>query len=444
MIFNLSSALLGFDFHQNKCPLKFPSTYDVKQRISRTFELHQSQICKEFESLDWICLTTDIWGNKHRSFLGVTAHGLDKLTFERKSFALSCTRFPHPHTGENIAEQIQLLYAMYKMSSKKIVAAIMDNAANFKKAFREHGSNHDEFSEFIENVENQDSIQIENFEVCDDEELSISVSDDTTIFPEVSACSVLPNRFPCSCHNFNLIGTKDIAEAKSDKVYTKLYVSSFQKLNKLWNKTSMSKSSETIRKHLDCSLKRPVKCRWNSVPTSVKEIIEKDPKLLDNLMTEFKITNFESAERLFLTEWVQILTPIMSALRNLEKTNCHFGTLLPTLFTVKNRLNEFLINDDIKFCKPLARAALIGLVKRFVAMDFGSKEAVPALLATCTHPHFKLRWLGARNTAENVEFIKQCLLKAAGEFVSNNTAQKDSNAKTYEKGNTKNLFELIS
>lgn len=160
-------------------------------------------------------------------------------------------------------------------------------------------------------------------------------------------------------------------------------------------------------------------------------------------MTEFKITSFDPAERLFLKEWVQVLRPVMSALRNLEKTNCHFGTLLPTLFAVNNRLDDFLNSDDIKFCKPLARAALMGLKKRFLVMDFGTREAVPALLATCTHPHFKLRWLGARNTAENVEFIRQCLLKAAGEFVSSDTVQLDSNANTFEKGNAKNSIRII-
>lgn len=178
----------------------------------------------------------------------------------------------------------------------------MDNAANFKKGFREHGLNHDEFSEFVECVGNQDPTQSENFEIGDGIGLSTSAVEDDIIFPEVSACTILPNRFPCACHNFNLIGTKDIAEAKTDPVYSKLYVSSFQKLNKLWNKTSMSKSSETIRQHLQCSLKRPVACRWNSVPTSVQEIIEKNPNHLDNVMTEFKITNFDPAERLFLKE----------------------------------------------------------------------------------------------------------------------------------------------
>lgn len=85
----------------------------------------------------------------------------------------------------------------------------------------------------------------------------------------------------------------------------------------------------------------------------------------------------------------------------------------------------------------------MGLKKRFLVMDFGTREAVPSLLATCTHPHFKLRWLGARNTAENVEFIRQCLLKAAGEFESSDTVQLDSNANTFEKGNAKNSIRII-
>lgn len=428
------SALLGLDgSDRNKCPFRFPSSYDVKNVISRTFDAHQNQLCNLLSALHSVCLTLDIWANKHRSFFGVTAHGLDENTFERISVALSCTKFPHPHTGDNIAEQTQLMYATYQLSTQKVVAGIMDNAANFSKAFRDHGLNHDEYSAF---VECEDEAQDDSLNFEKDNNDTTSAEETTYFFPEVLSSTILPDRVTCACHNFNLIGTKDISEAQNDRVYSKLYISSFEKLNKLWNKTQRSKSSETIRQILHCGLNRPVITRWNSVCNCVSEIIEKESKLVDDVMTEFGIPTFTPTEKVFLKEWVQVLTPVTSALLNLEKTNCHYGILLPTLFTVRKRMNVFLSTNEIKYCKPLAQAILMGMRKRFIVMDFKTKEAVPALIATCTHPHFKLRWLGELKSSDNIEFIRQCLLRAAEDFVSNETINLNSKSCSLDEGNS--------
>lgn len=429
--------MLGFDGNSNSCPFKFPSSYDVKQRIQEIYLSHQTYLCELFESLDWICLTVDIWSTKHRSFLGVTAHGLDSQTFKRTSVALCCTRFPHPHTGENIAEQLQLIFATYKLTSSKVTFAVMDNAANFRKAFREHGVNDSDFVEYIQCAQEQNEEEIDFLNLPCDEDNSIC-------FPEILESTILPNRIPCSCHIFNLIGTKNICDAQKDQIYKNIYVTAFPKMNKLWNKTQGSKSSETIQRILGCTLGRPVNTRWNSVPSSVTEILSKNPLLIDNLMAELDIPIFTLAERQFLKEWVDILTPITSALVNLEGSNCHFGVLLPTLFTVKSRLNAYTESNDVKYCKPLARALLNGLHNRFAMMNLKSKEAVPALIATCTHPHFKLRWLGDQKTSEIVDLITKHLLKATEEFRSHGIRASDCVSNSGNKGNIFFSKKIIS
>lgn len=383
----------------------------MKQRIQEVYANHHAYLCALLAELDWICLTVDVWSNKHRSFLGVTAHGINSQNFERKSFALCCTRFPHPHTGENIAEQMQLIYATFKLSPQKITFTIMDNAANFRKAFREYGANNSSFDEYVECAEENNAEEVDFVNLSDSE-------DDSIFFPEVMDSLLLPNRTTCGCHNFNLIGTKDIAEAQKDRVYKNLYVTAFSKMNKLWNKTNRSKSSETITRVLGCSLRRPVNTRWNSLPTAVAEILSKDPLLMDNLMTELGIPTLTIIEKQFLREWVDVLTPIANALLNLEGSNCHYGVLLPTLFTVRSRLNAFMGDNNLKYCKPLVQSLLNGIHTRFPMMNLKSKEAVPALIATCTHPYFKLRWLGDQNNPETIELITKHLLKASEEFRS--------------------------
>lgn len=357
----------------------------------------------------------------------MTAHGLNSQTFERISVALCCIRFPHPHTGANIAEQIQLVFATYKLSSSKVTFAVMDNAANFRKAFREHGANDSAFAEYVECTQDENEGEIDFLNPPSDD-------DSPFIFPEILESTLLPNRISCSCHNFNLIGTTNICDAKSDQIYKNLYATAFPKMNKLWNKTQKSKSSETIQRIVGCSLGRPVNTRWNSVPECAEEIQSKEPSKIDNLMAEFGISIFTLTERQFLKEWVDILKPITSALRNLEGSNCHFGTLLPTLFTVKSRLNAFIASDEVKYCKALAQALLNGLHSRFAMIDLKSTEAVPALIATCTHPHFKLRWLAEQKSPEMFDLITKYLFKAAEEFRSREIADSSCAQKPLKKG----------
>lgn len=240
--------MLGFDGVKNPYPFPFKSSYDVKQRIQDVFSNHQAHLCELLQMLDWICLTVDVWSTKHRSFIGVTAHGIDSQSYEQKSVALCCTRFPHPHTGENIAEQMQLLYAIYNLTQSKVTYAVMDNPANFRKAFREYGTNNSTFDEYVEHSHEQ----IEK----DTDYMNTSSSDESIFFPEILETTTLPNRISCSCHNFNLIGTTDICEAQNDRVYKSLYVTAFPKLNRF--ETKGSKSSEIIEKVLGCTLRRPI------------------------------------------------------------------------------------------------------------------------------------------------------------------------------------------
>lgn len=147
---------------------------------------------------------------------------------------------------------------------------------------------------------------------------------------------------------------------------------------------------------------------------SISEILNKDPKKMNDLMIEFNIEPFTSTERLFLQEYIDVMTPI--ALNNLQKTDCHYGILLPTIFATMSRLESYMDNESLKYCQPLAASLLDGINSRFAhIIDFNSETAIPAIISTCTHPHFKLGWLGKHKTASNKEKIKSILLNAAEE-----------------------------
>lgn len=99
----------------------------------------------QFQNIEHLCLTVDIWGTKHRSYFGCTLHYIDPESLKRISFALACNRFIHPHSNDQIAEQIQMIYTDYGLKSDQVFVTLMDNAANFQKAFREYGYDHEKF-----------------------------------------------------------------------------------------------------------------------------------------------------------------------------------------------------------------------------------------------------------------------------------------------------------
>lgn len=86
----------------------------------------------------------------------------------------------------------------------------------------------------------------------------------------------------------------------------------------------------------------------------------------------------------------------------------------------------------------MVQVLLNGLQKRFAMMDLNSKEAVPALIATCTHPYFKLRWLGQQKTTETIDLITRYLLQATEEFRTNDPGCVENDSNLKEKG--KNFY----
>lgn len=193
----------------------------------------------------------------------------------------------------------------------------------------------------------------------------------------------LSKHIRCASHTLNLIATVDSADAKENSRYAKIYVPTFSKLNCLWNKTRRPKSSEMIREMLGSGLSRPGQTRWNSLYRSIVQILSKEKDCLENLMLEFNITPFTCLERQFLEEYTDVLSTIAAALDNLQKTNCHYGILLPTLYSTRAQLEEHAKNKNNKYCVPLANALLKGLDCRFGhILDFNSISAESGIIGT--------------------------------------------------------------
>ena len=93
----------------------------------------RENLTKEFEKVNSISLTTDLWSNRQmRSYIGITGHYT--LNWKMNSVMVACHRFQGRHSAGNLYGVFQGLVVSYKISNK-ISSIITDNAANMIKAF---------------------------------------------------------------------------------------------------------------------------------------------------------------------------------------------------------------------------------------------------------------------------------------------------------------------
>lgn len=130
-------------------------------------------------------------------------------------------------------------------------------------------------------------------------------------------------------------------------------------------------------------------------------------------MTALEIPEFSVIDIAFLHEYIKVLTPIARALDCLQ-AECYFALLLPMVHNTKQDLLQ-MKNENLKHTEALLDAVLSGIDDRFgYLFDFDNDRCKPALVATCSHPYFKTRWLiGEMHSAENLEKIRLILSSAA-------------------------------
>lgn len=110
----------------------------MKANIDEVFSNHIEELCSELDGVEFICCTADMWSTQHKSYIGVTAHWVDKNTLQRKSTLLARRRFNSPHGNTRIAEILNEIYDEFKITFK-LIGTVTDNAANFVLAFRKWG-----------------------------------------------------------------------------------------------------------------------------------------------------------------------------------------------------------------------------------------------------------------------------------------------------------------
>ncbi len=134
-------------------------TKTLKKTIVKEYLQVKTRLRERFRNAVDVCLTADVWGSKHRSFLGVTAHWIETVdgVIQRHSCALACKRFTGKvlilflifliyrsnlfciqgsHTYDKIASLINQIMDDFNLHGK-VTFIVTDNGSNFVKAFKE-------------------------------------------------------------------------------------------------------------------------------------------------------------------------------------------------------------------------------------------------------------------------------------------------------------------
>ncbi len=107
-------------------------------KLDRKFASMKTTIREELDKADHVSTTCDIWSRAHRGFLGMTVHFFTK-DLKRKSYAISCMRFRGSHSYDRITEKIKEVLEDWGIQWKTS-GMTTDNATNFEKAFKHHGT----------------------------------------------------------------------------------------------------------------------------------------------------------------------------------------------------------------------------------------------------------------------------------------------------------------
>lgn len=194
---------------------------------------------------------------------------------------------------------------------------------------------------------------------------------------------------------------------------SRLHETAISKCSILWRLSSRQKTAEIIEEVLHTKLSYPVPTRWNSLFDAICQILKQKEKL-DDLFHHLDVKNsFKAIEIEYIEEYVLVLKPIAIAIDRLQgEKNCFFGQLLPTIFTIQTKMKD-MKNLQLKHCDGLRLAIIDSLEKRWNSYINLDGEADRAIIAACSHPMFKMRWLPSPLLNEKAKEIQNTLVNLA-------------------------------
>lgn len=255
---------------------------------------HRQYLVEKFKTVDYVSATTDIWSRNNLSFIAVSVHYLDPITFKLETFFIACEHFVGRHTHETIAEKLHGILKSYGILEKTFFVT-SDNASSYVSVFQRFGDNYDSFvhrnsdddhedERYDDDDENTDSY--DSHVGSDDDDYGVYEEDDSHSEGNSSnnvhndgenyRVSALPlnlfdvcgeqlkhiSRIACVCHLMDKVGSKDSEKALTNVEYCEMHNRAFEKLKGIWD---MKKSRVCAEKFFEITRKKliiPHRIRW--------------------------------------------------------------------------------------------------------------------------------------------------------------------------------------
>lgn len=362
------------------------------------------RICAKKESLmptlktvPSVSTAVDVWSVHQKTFLSIIVNWLNSTDYQRQSSVIACEIFPEPLPVVAINERLKQIYADFEISEKN-VATVTNN-----------------------------HLQSEN----------------VTFVPVLG----LENRIENPTYLFELIYIEVAQKVLNSDEYYRVHQSAFSKFDALSNETNHRHLSEKSLSILMEFKPQSIVSKVNQMYSCVLNVVNCDSERLNEVSTEMGILTFSEEDMRFLKEYTMILEPIATAIEYLQKNNCHFSTILPMVYSMTENLTAMTTNGEIQLCQPLLTAILDGIKQYFEYLfDFNNEKCIPAIIATCTHPFFKMRWLkGELKTPNNTNLILDLLVRVAKQHEETKDSKNQESTSENGKFGFKNiiLFEKI-
>ncbi|KAJ0001452.1 hypothetical protein NQD34_006472 [Periophthalmus magnuspinnatus] len=354
--------------------LKVTDRVTLFTKVDLAFSKMREEVMAKLTTIQYVCTTADIWTANSESFLGMTCHWIDPNSLERKSAALGFARLQGRVTYETIAGRIHDIHLAYNIEGK-VQTTFTDNGSPFISVFKEFGLN---------NQEKDDIGHFENVSAVLDGE------------PEQDMLLFLPPVQRCASHTLEHIVTEDFWRAISQGPMCQLHYSAMSKLYSIWSKchhiqVGMGCAEEISR----MALIVPNVIRWNVEYCAIQKIVSLSERELTELCARLEVQRLQPEEMAFLKEYVTVFHPLAFALELFQaEQKCYFGLVIPTVLSLKTKLNEH--KDAANYLGDVINAIVVAIDMRFQEL-FSSTEAK---IATATTPQFRLWWMAASEREE--------------------------------------------
>lgn len=350
----------------------------LSAEIDERLFVKRENLMSSLKEVRSVSIAIDAWSMRQKTFMSIAVNWIDPNDFRRISSLIGCEVFDAASSNEYLIEQAQQIYSDYNISSK-IVATVTNNNLQYERS--------NLFNEVI-------YLQLDK----------------------------LVNHIKNPTHSFELIGIDVANKALANEQYAEAHKSVFTKFDALMEyvkQRNLPKKSasniNTIFNHHSA-----VGSKVTEIYNTISNLATCDTENLNETLVELHIPIFTETDFSFMKEYALIIEPIATAIEYLQKNNCYYATLLPMVYSMKDNLMDVQQNRglEIQLCQPLLTAILNGVEQTFEHLfDFTNEKCVPAIIATCTHPFFKMRWLkDALKTPTNTNHILDLLVKVAKEY----------------------------